>query len=152
MELNIVEQVASTLRRAAEHRRLVPYQQFHALFDPMDPLSSRYAALEKAVALLAGKSGVDYGALLSLANGLAGKEFYLRFRRNRFDDYLAVMGSQMHEHSLKKKRCLVEAERARVFDDAKQRQGSIERGAPRRPTTALHQQATRAQPESRHKP
>lgn len=150
MELNIVEQVASTLRRAAEHRRLVPYQQFHALFDPMDPLSSRYAALEKAVALLAVESGVDYGALLSLANGLAGKEFYLRFRRNRFDDYLAVMGSQMHEHSLKKKRCLVEAERARVFDDAKLRQGSVERGTARR-TTGLHQQAIRAQPESHHK-
>lgn len=126
MELHIVEQVASTLRRAGEHRRLVPYQRFHALFDPMVPLSSRYAALEKAVALLAGESAVDYGALLSLANGLAGNEFYLRFRRNRFDDYLTVMGSQMHEHSLKKKRCLVEAERARVFDDAKQRQRSAE--------------------------
>ena len=129
MELNIVEQIASTLQRAAEHKRLVPYQQFHALLDQMDPLSGRYAALEKAVALLAGESGADYGALLSLANGLAGKEFYLRFRRNRFDDYLAVMGGQMHEHSLKKKRCLVEAERARVFDDAKQRQRSAERRA-----------------------
>lgn len=87
MELNIVEQVALTLRRMGEHRRLVPYQRFHALFDRMDPLSSRYATLEKAVALLAGESGVDYGALLTSANGLAGKEFYLRFRRNRFDDY-----------------------------------------------------------------
>jgi hypothetical protein len=129
MERDIVDKVALTLRRAGEHKRLVPYQRFHALFEVTDPLVSRYAVLEKAVALLTGDHGVDYGALLTLENGLAGKEFYLRFKRNRFDDYLAVVGSRMHEHSLKKKRCLVEAERARVFDDAMQRQNSAERAA-----------------------
>lgn len=118
MEQDIVEQIMLTLRHAGEHKRLVSCLRFHALFDVTDSLVSRYAVLEKAVARLAGESGVDSAALLALDNGLAGKEFYVRFKRTRFGDYLAVLGSQMNEHSLKKKRCLVEAERARVFDNA----------------------------------
>lgn len=120
MEPEIVEQIALMLLSAGEHRRLIPYQRFHALFDEREPLARRYVALEKAVARLADTSGVDYGALLTLSNGLAGAEFFTRFKRNRFDEYLAAVGNRVHERSLKRKRVLVEAERARVFEDAAQ--------------------------------
>lgn len=123
MAADVVEQIAWELRRAAERGQLLPYQRFHALFAAKEPLVSRYAALEKAVALLGEASDIDYGVLLALDNGLPAAEFFTRFKRNRLGDYLAVMGSVIHEQSLKRKRLLALVERQRVFNDAKCRSG-----------------------------
>ncbi|KIG01664.1 hypothetical protein [Caballeronia concitans] len=119
MEAKRIERIASALRRAAEQERLLPYQRFHAMFGPDDPLATRYDALEKAVASLGELSAVDYGALLTLYNGLPGPEFFRRARKHRFDDYVSVMGAGIHWESIKRKRALVEVERRRVYDDAK---------------------------------
>lgn len=119
MEAEPVERIALALQRAAERERLVTYQRFHALFGAHDPLTARYAALERAVATLAEVSTVDYGVLLALNNGLPGPDFFRRFIRHRYEDYVAVMGPPIHGQSLKRKRILVEAERRRVYEHAK---------------------------------
>ncbi|HZZ12224.1 MAG TPA: hypothetical protein VFE79_16170 [Paraburkholderia sp.] len=121
MNSDNVDQIALALQRAGAHRRLMPYQRFHALFVCQVPLAARYEALERAVASLAQTTALDYGVLLALDNGLPGAEFFRRFRRNRYADYLAVMGNGMHEQSLKRKRVLAAQERDRVFADAERR-------------------------------
>lgn len=119
MEAQRIERIARALRRAAEQETLLPYQRFHAIFEVHDLRAVRYDALERAVASLGEPSAVDYGALLTLCNGLPGPEFFQRFRRHRYDDYVAVMGPAIHWESIKRKRALAEAERRRVYDDAK---------------------------------
>jgi|UPI0006D3C537 hypothetical protein len=124
MDAERIERIMLALRRAAERERLLPYQRFHAMFGATDPLVTRYDALERAVTSLAEISAVDYGVLLALDNGLPGLEFFRRFKKYRFDDFVAVMGPQIHWESIKRKRVLVEAERRRVYDDAKRKAAS----------------------------
>ncbi|HWT39514.1 MAG TPA: hypothetical protein VN289_24740 [Paraburkholderia sp.] len=121
MESTQVERIVAALVRAAEHERLVPYQQFHALFNAGDPLTARYEALEQAVVSLCENSAPDYGVLLALCSGLPGDDFFRRFRKYRYDDFVAAMGATVHWRSIKRRRMLVDAERRRVYDDAKRR-------------------------------
>jgi hypothetical protein len=118
MNPDTVQQIAVALERAAGCRRLLPYQRFHAIFEPTMPLARRYALLDQAVSLLVNRTGLDYGAVLTLDNGLPGAEFFQRFKRYRYSDFIAVMGSPLHEKSLKRKRLLATAERQRVFANA----------------------------------
>jgi hypothetical protein len=121
MEVERVERIVVALRRAAEHERLLSYQRFHAMFGAGDPLTARYDALERAVASLGEVSNIDYGVLLALSNGLPGPDFFRRYQKHRYDDYVAVMGPPIHRQSIKRKRMLVDAERRRVYDDARQK-------------------------------
>ena len=134
MESMQVERIVATLLHAAERERLVPYQQFHAIFGAGDPLTARYEALEQAVLSLSADSALDYGVLLTLCSGLPGDDFFRRFLKYRYDDFVAVMGASVHWKSIKRKRTLVDAERRRVFDDAKHR--TARRVAEEIPTTA----------------
>ena len=68
MEAIQVERVVAALLHAAERERLVPYQQFHAIFNARDPLTVRYEALEQAVVSLSADAQIDYGALLTLCS------------------------------------------------------------------------------------
>ncbi|MBP0590271.1 hypothetical protein J8I87_11225 [Paraburkholderia sp. LEh10] len=121
MEAERVERIVVALRKAAERERLLTYQRFHTMFSAGDPLTARYDALERAVASLGEVSTIDYGVLLALANGLPGPEFFRRYQRHRYEDYVAVMGPPIRRQSIKRKRMLVEAERRRVYDDAKRK-------------------------------
>jgi hypothetical protein len=121
MQSEVVNQIASALRHAAERQRLLPYKRFHSLFDPSEPVLQRMVALEKAVTRLGEETCVDYGALLALDNGLPGDDFFTRFKRNRRDEYVAVMGHGNCGQSITKRRLIAAAERDRVFADAKRR-------------------------------
>jgi hypothetical protein len=121
MEVERVERIVVALRRAAEHERLLSYQRFHAMFGAGDPLTARYDALERAIASLGEVSNIDYGVLLALSNGLPGPDFFRRYQKHRYADYVAVMGPPIQRQSLKRKRMLVDAERRRVYDDARQK-------------------------------
>jgi hypothetical protein len=121
MEATQVERIVAMLIHAAERQRLIPYQHFHALFTASDPLTVRYQTLEQAVVSVSESSALDYGVLLTLCNGLPGDDFFRRFQKYRYDDFIAVMGASVHWKSIKRKRTLVEAERRRVYDDAKRR-------------------------------
>ncbi|MEI5996732.1 hypothetical protein H3V53_05805 [Paraburkholderia bengalensis] len=121
MEAERVDRIVVALRRAAERERLLTYQRFHAMFGASDPLTARYAALERAIAALGEVSSIDYGVLLALSNGLPGPDFFRRFQKHRYADYVAVMGPPIHRQSVKRKRMLVEAERRRVYDDARRK-------------------------------
>lgn len=125
MQPEVVNQIASALRRAAEQHRLLPYKHFHSLFDPRDPVSQRLVALEKAVMSLDEQKCLDYGALLASDSGLPGDEFFSRFRRNRYDEYFAVMGPGTCGKSITKRRRIAMAERERVFAHARQRATEI---------------------------
>jgi len=121
MEVERVERIVVALRRAAEHERLLSYQRFHAMFGAGDPLTARYDALERAIASLGEVTNIDYGVLLALSNGLPGPDFFRRYQKHRYADYVAVMGPPIQRQSLKRKRMLVDAERRRVYDDARKR-------------------------------
>lgn len=121
MEAMQVERIVAVLLHAAERKRLVPYQRFHAIFNASDPLTVRYEALEHAVVSLGEDSSLDYGVLLALCNGLPGDDFFRRFQKYRYDDFVSVMGVSAHWRSIKRRRTLVDAERSRVYDDAKRR-------------------------------
>jgi hypothetical protein len=108
--------VARALQRAANHRRLLPYAKFHALFDGPVPLCKRYQALESAIGVLGDLTEIDYGALLACDNGLPGPDFFQRFRRYRLDDFVAVMGDpRFCRQSRKLQRVLADRERERVY-------------------------------------
>ena len=124
MEGERVERIVLALRRAAEHERLLSYQRFHAMFGAGDPLTARYDALERAIASLGEVSAIDYGVLLALSNGLPGPDFFRRYQKHRYADYVAVMGPPIHRQSVKRKRLLVEAERRRVYEDARRKAAS----------------------------
>ncbi|WP_244174060.1 hypothetical protein [Paraburkholderia ginsengiterrae] len=126
MQSEVVNQIASALRRAAERERLLPYKCFHSLFDPGEPVLRRMAALEKAVTSLGEETCVDYGVLLALDNGLPGDDFFIRFKRNRRDEYVAVMGLGNCGRSITKRRLIAAAERDRVFAHAKRRAADTE--------------------------
>jgi hypothetical protein len=121
MEAERVDRIVVALRRAAEHERLLSYQRFHAMFGAGDPLTARYDALERAVASLGEVTSIDYGVLLALSNGLPGPDFFRRYQKHRYADYVAVMGPPIHRQSIKRKRLLVDAERRRVYDDARKK-------------------------------
>ena len=116
--MEIVQQVASLLRNAADHQRLVTYQRLHSLFDKNIPVRERYDVLERAVMTLAQPQEVDYGALLALHNGLPGDEFFARFKGCRRSEYDSVMGFGTTGRSVPRRRVLAKSERARVFDHA----------------------------------
>jgi hypothetical protein len=121
MEAERVDRIVVALRRAAEHERLLSYQRFHAMFGAGDPLTARYDALERAVASLGEVTSIDYGVLLALSHGLPGPDFFRRYQKHRYADYVAVMGPPIHRQSIKRKRLLVDAERRRVYDDARKK-------------------------------
>ena len=126
MQSEVVNQIASALRHAAERQRLLSYKCFHSLFDPSEPVLRRMAALEKAVTSLGEETCVDYGVLLALDNGLPGDDFFIRFKRNRRDEYVAVMGFGNCGRSITKRRLIAAAERDRVFAHARRRVADTE--------------------------
>lgn len=108
--------VARALQRAANHRRVLPYAKFHALFDGPVPLYKRYQALESAIGVLGDLTEIDYGALLACDNGLPGPDFFQRFKRYRLDDFVAIMGDpRFCRQSRKLQRVLADRERERVY-------------------------------------
>ncbi|WP_322032065.1 hypothetical protein [Paraburkholderia sp. J76] len=131
--MEIVQQVVCLLRSAADHRRLVTYQELHSLFGKNTPRSERYRVLELAIATLGQPREVDYGALLSLHNGLPGDEFFARFKGLRRCEYDAVMGMGTCGRSVTRRRVLASTERARVFSHAQERRRRltpVEQNAP----------------------
>jgi hypothetical protein len=118
--MEIVQQVVSLLQNAADHQTLVTYQRFHSVFGKNIPVRERYHVLELAVVTLAQPQKVDYGALLSLHNGLPGDEFFARFKGCRRSEYDSVMGFGTSGRSVTRRRVLATTERARVFNHAKE--------------------------------
>jgi hypothetical protein len=118
MSTDMTRDIASMLLRAAKRKRLVTYQELHALFSRDEPLQSRYRALEDAARLLSDCASLDYGCLMSLDNGLPGDDFFNRFRHGRPREYEKVMGFGSAGRSTTKKRLIADAERRRVFEHA----------------------------------
>jgi hypothetical protein len=115
------QRVTRALVRAASNDGVLPYVKFHAMFERTVPLTERYRVLEAAVRTLADVSSVDYGVLLACDNGLPGPDFFQRFRRNRMREYAAVVGSSpLQNATMKQKRIIATAERARVYEHARQ--------------------------------
>lgn len=120
MDEQRIDQVVNLLRVAAEHKRLVSYKRFHALFEAVSPLRARYDLLDKAVRRLAEPQSVDFGVLLTSDNGLPGDEFFARFKASRPSEYDKVMGIGSCGRSVTRRRTLAESERLRVFAYARQ--------------------------------
>ena len=118
-EAEMASRVAMALQRTAHNRRLLPYVKFHALFDRLVPLSRRYRALEGAINLLGDVTRIDYDVLLACDNGLPGPDFFQRYRKHRFDEFVAVMGDpRFCKQSRKQQRVLADQERGRVYAHA----------------------------------
>ena len=124
MDIDRSRDIAAMLLRAARRKRLVTYQELHALFDRDEPLHSRYRALEEAARSLSDCASLDYGCLMSLDNGLPGDDFFNRFRHGRPREYEKVMGFGSAGRSTTKKRLIADAERLRVFEHASLMAGS----------------------------
>jgi hypothetical protein len=120
MNTDRTHDIAAMLLRAARRKRLVTYQELHALFGRDEPLQSRYRALEDAARSLSDCASLDYGCLMSLDNGLPGDDFFNRFRHGRPREYEKVMGFGSAGRSTTKKRLIADAERRRVFEHASQ--------------------------------
>lgn len=120
MNTDRTRDIATMLLRAARRKRLVTYQELHALFSRDEPLHSRYRALEDAARSLSDCASLDYGCLMSLDNGLPGDDFFNRFRHGRPHEYEKVMGFGSAGRSTTKKRLIADAERRRVFEHASQ--------------------------------
>ena len=120
MNTDRTRDIATMLLRAARRKRLVTYQELHALFGRDEPLHSRYRALEDAARSLSDCASLDYGCLMSLDNGLPGDDFFNRFRHGRPREYEKVMGFGSAGRSTTKKRMIADAERRRVFEHASQ--------------------------------
>ncbi|MGF6965205.1 hypothetical protein OKW43_002210 [Paraburkholderia sp. WC7.3g] len=120
MNTDRTRDIAAMLLRAAKRKRLVTYQELHALFGRDDPLQSRYRALEEAARSLSDCASLDYGCLMSLDNGLPGDDFFNRFRHGRPREYEKVMGFGSTGRSTTRKRLIADAERLRVFEHASQ--------------------------------
>ncbi|MFT4066490.1 hypothetical protein [Paraburkholderia sp.] len=128
MNIDRTRDIAAMLLHAARRRKLVTYQQLHALFGRGEPLHSRYRALEDAARSLSDCAALDYGCLMSLDNGLPGDDFFNRFRRGRPREYEKVMGFASAGRSTIKKRLIAEAERRRVFEHAARTAASVNAG------------------------
>ncbi|MGF6289379.1 hypothetical protein [Paraburkholderia youngii] len=120
MNTDRTRDIAAMLLRAARRKRLVSYQELHALFGRDEPLQSRYRALADAARSLSDCASLDYGCLMSLDNGLPGDDFFNRFRHDRPHEYEKVMGFGSAGRSTIKKRLIADAERLRVFEHASQ--------------------------------
>ncbi|EDZ99280.1 hypothetical protein BH160DRAFT_5400 [Burkholderia sp. H160] len=118
MSTDRTRDIAAILMHAARRKRLVTYQELHALFSQDEPLQSRYRALEDAARSLSDCASLDYGCLMSLDNGLPGDDFFNRFRHGRPREYEEVMGFGSAGRSTTKKRLIADAERRRVFEHA----------------------------------
>lgn len=116
MDSNLVERIALALRETARNRAVLPYQRFHAML-PFDmPVSERYRVLEAAATHLEDLKVCDYGVLLALDCGMPGTDFFLRFRKRRFAEYVLAFGDPRYSRPTRKKqRALIEAERERVY-------------------------------------
>ncbi|WP_233835464.1 hypothetical protein [Paraburkholderia sp. ZP32-5] len=125
MNIDRTRNIAAMLLRAARRRKLVTYQELHALFGPGEPLDCRYRALEDAARSLSDCAALDYGCLMRLDNGLPGDDFFNRFRRGRPGEYEKVMGFASAGRSTTKKRLIAEAERERVFEHASRTAPSV---------------------------
>lgn len=116
MNSSLVEGIALALRHVARNRILLPYPRFHSMLPAHMPLSVRYDLLEAAAGRLEDLKVCDYGVLLALDCGMPGSDFFLRFRRRRFDDYVQALGDPRYVRpTRKKKAALVALERARVY-------------------------------------
>ncbi|MDR5809277.1 hypothetical protein [Caballeronia sp. LZ019] len=113
-----VTELADLLRWAATGKHLVTYRRLHSCFEKNVPLNERYRLLEKAVHTLANPTLLDYGCLMSLANGLPGDDFFTRFKRLRAAEYLAEMGHGSLGRSTTKKRRIALLEREAVYRHA----------------------------------
>lgn len=119
MDSNLVERLALALRRAACKRTVLPYQRLHAMLPAQMPVSMRYDVLEAAAKQLEDLEVCDYGVLLALDCGMPGADFFLRFKRRRFSDYVLALGDPRYTRpTRKKKTALVAAERIRVYQHA----------------------------------
>ncbi|WP_244829662.1 hypothetical protein [Caballeronia sp. TF1N1] len=120
METELSLRLARALRRCASHGYVFPYQRFHALCGKGLPLAERYAALETAISALADLRDMDYGVLMALDCGLPGAEFFQRYLRHRYNEYVTLMGDPKYQRqTLARKRALVARERERVFEHAR---------------------------------
>jgi hypothetical protein len=115
----ITPKIELALRHAARAKRLLPYAQFHAMFDRNTPLSERWQALDAAALALCNAAVADYRVLLACDNGLPGAEFFKRVQMTRRDEYVAIAGDpRFRNATLKQKRLIASMERARVYAHA----------------------------------
>jgi hypothetical protein len=120
VETELSLRLAKALRRCASHGQVLSYQRFHALCEKGVPLTQRYAALESAITALADVRDIDYGVLMALDSGLPGAEFFQRYLRYRYGEYVSLMGDpKYHKQTLARKRTLVAHERERVYAHAR---------------------------------
>ncbi|WP_260854501.1 hypothetical protein [Paraburkholderia sp. BCC1884] len=134
MDSNLVERLVIALRQTARNRTVLPYQRLHALLPARMPIAERYDVLEAAAKELEDLEVCDYGVLLALDCGMPGSDFFLRFRRRRFADYVLALGDPRYTRpTQKKKTALVAAERTRVYQHAAS-------------STAAHPEAQRCAP------
>jgi hypothetical protein len=120
VETELSLRLVKALRRCASHGQLLTYQRFHSLCEKGVPLTQRYAALESAVATLADVRDIDYGVLMALDSGLPGAEFFQRYLRYRYGEYVSLMGDpKYHRQTIARKRALVSRERERVYAHAR---------------------------------
>ena len=116
MDANLVTRLSRLLLNAARKKQVLPYTRFHSIFPDTHPLAVRYAMLESVLAELADCRKADYGVLLARDNGLPGAEFFQRYRKQRLDDYVAIVGDpRYHNATVKQQRLIVDTERARVY-------------------------------------
>jgi hypothetical protein len=119
MDAEVILCVRRSLQRVALNRGVLPYAKFHAMFARSVPLVQRYQALEVAISAISEVSHIDYGVLLACDSGLPGPDFFKRFRKHRFDDYVAFLGDpRFCRQSRKQQRVLIESERRRVYAHA----------------------------------
>lgn len=119
MDSTLTLKIEFALRHAARTRRLLPYVQFHAMFDRNMPLSDRWQALGAAAHTLCDEVAPDYRVLLACDNGLPGAEFFKRFQTARRDEYVAIAGDpRFRNATVKQKRLIASMERARVYAHA----------------------------------
>jgi hypothetical protein len=115
----ITLKIEFALRHAARAKRLLPYAQFHAMFDRNTPLSERWRAVDTAAHTLCDQVAPDYRVLLACDNGLPGAEFFKRFQMTRRDEYVAIAGDpRFRNATLKQKRLIASMERVRVYAHA----------------------------------
>ncbi|MCC8400324.1 hypothetical protein LJ655_00205 [Paraburkholderia sp. MMS20-SJTN17] len=148
MDTNRTRHIAAMLMDAARRKRLVTYQELHALFGRDEPLQSRYRALEDAARSLSDCASLDYRCLMSLDNGLPGDDFFNRFRHGRPREYEEVMGFGSAGRSTTRKRLIADAERRRVFEHASQMAASGSATGAVRP----YRHATRERPVTKNAP
>lgn len=116
VESELVDRIAKALQRTAAKRSLLTYQRFHEICGPTVRLARRYEALEQALQSLSDIRTFDYGVLLALDSGLPADDYFKRFMKFRYQEYVARMGDpRVQRQSIKRKWELVQCERERTY-------------------------------------